>query len=159
MLFDCYQSGNGNFSNTDRLPTTTATSGVLAKSNTAEVAQRLYSGILGSPSTKMFPAMLTNGLRVELDLNSARKALQLWSGAGVCLDTGLAPMEAEESCFFGIQSCSGAGGAGAPLTQLDLYTEKDSIAVIFQLSEIWENHIEMLFTPKDVAEFCSSKIS
>ena len=126
MLFDCYQSGNGNFSNANRLETTTATSGVLAKSNTAEVAQRLYSGILGSPSTKMFPAMLTNGLRVELDLNSARKALQLWSGAGVCLDTGLAPMEAEESCFFGIQSCSGAGGAGAPLTQLDLYTEKNA---------------------------------
>src|SRR6056300_695116 len=56
--------------------------------NTCEVAFRLYSGILGAPSEKMFPVMLTSGLRVEIDLNRADKSLQLWTLNGVANDDG-----------------------------------------------------------------------
>jgi hypothetical protein len=88
--------------------------------NECEVAFRIYSGILGSPSSKMYPAFLTKGLRVEIDLNSAEKALELWCGDGICTDNGLIDPEIDGSCLFGI------GGVPAPNTTLDyvdLYCE------------------------------------
>lgn len=91
--------------------------------NICEVAVQLYSGVLGALSQKMFPAgILTKGLRVEIDLNSAQKSLELWSGAGVCNNDGTLATDVIESCRFGIQSA--AGGAGA-ITSVDLYMEKN----------------------------------
>ena len=93
------------------------------KPNTCEVAVQLYSGVLGALSQKMMPAgLLTKGLRVEIDLNSAKKSLELWSGAGVCNDDGSLASDVIESHRFGIQSV--VGGAGA-VTSIDLYTEKN----------------------------------
>ena len=93
--------------------------------NTCEVAFRLYSGILGAPSEKMFPIMLTSGLRVEIDLNRADKALQLWSLEGVANDdgtlitsTGRASLD---SCRFGVATA--APNTANPLTSVTLYTE------------------------------------
>ena len=43
--------------------------------------------------------------------------------------------------------------------QLDLYTGIDSIAVVFRLNEILKDHVEVLYTQKDVMEFYSSKVS
>ncbi len=91
--------------------------------NTCEVAVQLYSGVLGALSQKMMPAgLLTKGLRVEIDLNSAKKSLELWSGAGVCNDDGSLASDVIESHRFGIQDA--VGGAGA-VTSIDLYTEKN----------------------------------
>ena len=102
-------------------PSYTATSSYTANPNECEVAFRIYSGILGSPSTKMYPAFLTKGLRVEIDLNSAEKALELWTGEGICEDTGAVSTEVEGSCLFGIGSPTPT--TAAPLTSVVLYTE------------------------------------
>lgn len=103
----------------------TFTTNPLSTPNTMEVAVPLYSGVLGRLSQKMFPAgLLTQGLRMELDLNSAAKALNLWAGDGICVEaTGVPTPAVEGSCRFGIQSA--VGGAGA-LTSIDLYTEKNA---------------------------------
>ena len=93
--------------------------------NTCEVAFRLYSGILGSPSEKMFPIMLTSGLRVEIDLNRADKALQLWSLNGVANDDGSlitnTGRASNDSCRFGIATAT--PNASTALTSVTLYTE------------------------------------
>ena len=93
--------------------------------NTMEVAVPLYSGVLGKLSQKMFPAgLLTQGLRMELDLNSAQKALNMWAGDGICQTAnGNISPNVVGSCRFGIQNA--VGGAGA-LTAIDLYTEKNA---------------------------------
>ena len=97
-------------------------------SNTCEVAQRLYSGVIGELSSKMFPAMLTNGLRMEIDLNDAKRSLQLWSGDGICeATTGAPSSDIEGSCRFGIiRADNSTGAAGAPLEWVDLYMEKNA---------------------------------
>lgn len=93
--------------------------------NTCEVAFRLYSGILGAPSEKMFPIMLTSGLRVEIDLNRADKALQVWSLEGICNDDGTliesAGKAVIDSCRFGVATALPI--TAAPLTSVNLYTE------------------------------------
>ena len=100
------------------------TAATTASPNTCEVAFPLYSGVIGSLAKKMLPAgLLTKGLRIELDTNSALKCLQLWSGDGVCADDGSVDPTVEESCRFGIV---GAGGGAGALTHLDLYTEKNA---------------------------------
>jgi hypothetical protein len=123
MFFNSYQTGGGATQNaTSFMDGLNATDGYWngTESNEVEVAMRLYSGILGEPNNKMFPAMLTDGLRVEMDLASAGKAFQLWSGAGVCSDAGEVLPDTPESCRFGIINCS--QGAGQTL-DLKLYTE------------------------------------
>jgi hypothetical protein len=93
--------------------------------NTCEVAFRLYSGILGAPSEKMFPIMLTSGLRVEIDLNRADKALQVWSLEGICNDNGTlienTGKAANDSTRFGVATAT--PNSSAPLTSVTLYTE------------------------------------
>jgi len=93
--------------------------------NTCEVAFRLYSGILGSPSEKMFPIMLTSGLRVEIDLNRADKSLQVWSLEGICNDDGTlittTGKAALDSCRFGIATAT--PNTTAAVTSVTLYTE------------------------------------
>lgn len=88
--------------------------------NECEVAFRIYSGILGNPSTKMYPAFLTKGLRVEIDLNSAEKALELWTGAGILEDDGTLADDIDGSCRFGISASTGGGGT---LTGVELLVE------------------------------------
>jgi len=104
--------------------TFTADTSVVSDANTCEVAMRLYSGILGEPSTKMFPAMLTNGLRMELDLNTAGKALEVWCGDGICNDDGDVISDLTGSCRFGIRNASSTDAT--PITYVDLYCEKNA---------------------------------
>ena len=68
------------------------------------VAFRLYSGVLGQLSTKMFPSFIVGGLRVEIDLNSASKALGVWTAEGITADDGSidTTIGAGDSCRFGI---------------------------------------------------------
>ena len=96
-----------------------------ADPNICEVAVRLYSGVLGAPSDKMFPVMLTGGLRVEIDLNSADKALQLWTAEGICNDDGTiaTDLSPNDSCRFGIASATPA--TANPVTEITLYCEKN----------------------------------
>ena len=115
LFYNSYQSGNAVFNNTGRM--NGATDGKIPKSNEVEVAMRLYSGILGEPNTKMFPAMLTDGLRVEMDIANAQKCLRAWSCAGVMADDGIAKTtNGVESCRFGILEATGGGGANTPIT-------------------------------------------
>jgi hypothetical protein len=121
MFYNSYITGNVAPTNADFM--NGANDGAIPKSNEVEVAMRLYSGILGEPNTKMFPAMLTDGLRVEVDLANAQKCLRAWSCAGVMAENGLAKVpNGVESCRFGILDATGGGGAGTPIT-LELQTE------------------------------------
>jgi hypothetical protein len=100
------------------------TANVCSDPNTCEVAVPLYSGVLGNLSKKLFPAgLLTKGLRMELDTNAAEKALNLWSGDGICETNGDVATDVVDSCRFGIVGA--AGGAGA-VTHVDLYCEKNA---------------------------------
>jgi hypothetical protein len=113
LFYDAYQtSATVDTTNAGRM--NGVANGVIGNSNEVEVAMRLYSGILGEPNNKMFPAMLTDGLRVELDLNSAEKAFECWSFAGVCNDDGTPMAGKTESCRFGIVEAD-LGGGGNPI--------------------------------------------
>ena len=95
------------------------TANVCSDPNTFEVAVPLYSCVLGNLSKKLFPAgLLTKGLRMELDTNAAEKALNLWSGDGICETNGDVATDVVDSCRFGIVGA--ACGAGA-VTHVDLY--------------------------------------
>jgi hypothetical protein len=109
-------------SNDDYFATATPT----ANPNTIEVALHLYSGILGAMSNKMFPVMLTDGLRVEIDLASSSQALELWTAEGmVKVDGNLDPfLGSGDSCRFGIIAPTPTNAT--PLTSVDLYTEKNA---------------------------------
>jgi hypothetical protein len=127
MFYNSYQTGDDIFTNTDVM--NGATGGAIPKSNEVEVAMRLYSGILGEPNNKMFPAMLTDGLRIEADLASAGECLRNWSSAGVATagtnaTGGNVIAGATESCRFGILEATG-GGAGNPI-KLELQTERNA---------------------------------
>tara|TARA_R110000823_G_scaffold2286_6_gene9378 strand:+ start:6572 stop:8479 length:1908 start_codon:yes stop_codon:yes gene_type:complete len=135
MMYNSYQTGNSaTYTNAGRLLGNPPTGGAianfdgLADSNKCEVATQLYSGLLGRLSTKLTPAMLVNGLRLELTLSEAKRALNLWAGDGIVMETGVATHDSiEGSSFFGIQSCNNAAAApAAALEFLDLYTEKNA---------------------------------
>lgn len=118
QLFDSYETG-------PELRYTSAGKGITA-TNTCEVAMRLYSGVLGQLNSKMYPAMLNQGLRVEIDLNNAGKCLELWSGAGICEDDGSLASDLVESCRFGILFADNATSTGTdPVEFIDLYIEKN----------------------------------
>jgi len=125
MFFNSYQTAHTTQNATSFMTGLNTTNGFWegTESNEVEVAMRLYSGILGEPNNKMFPAMLTDGLRVELDLNSAQKAFECWSSAGVCKDDGEVIPNVMESCRFGIVNAT--AGAGNTL-DIKLYTEKNA---------------------------------
>lgn len=59
-----------------------------ADPNTIEVSLHLYSGVLGALSQKVFPAMLTDGLRIEIDTCEPSKCLELWTAQGFTADDG-----------------------------------------------------------------------
>ena len=94
--------------------------------NTIEVALHLYSGILGALSNKMFPVVLTNGLRIEVDLARAEQALELWTAEGMVKTDGqLDPfLGSGDSCRFGIIRPTPT--TPNPLTAVELYTEKNA---------------------------------
>ena len=100
---------------------------ILANPNTIEVCLPLSSGILGTMSSRMFPAVLTQGLKVEIDTNGATKCLQLWSEAGFggqewskdgagAADAVYVPTKHN----FAIQSVVG-GGVGVAMTAIKLF--------------------------------------
>ena len=104
----------------------------LANPNTIEVCLPLSSGILGTMSKRMFPAVLTQGLKVEIDTNGARKCLQLWSEAGFggqeWSGTGVSPAQVANAVYapskhnFAIQSIVG-GGVGVAMTSVKLFAD------------------------------------
>ena len=124
MFMNSYQTGSTAFANAGYM-NNVAGNGVIPASNEVEVAFRLYSGILGEPNNKMFPAMLTQGLRVEMDLANANKCFKTWSNAGVADADGNPIAGLTESCRFGIDSSTGGGGAGNPIN-LFLQMEKNA---------------------------------
>ncbi len=89
------------------------------------VALRLYSGVLGSLSSKMFPSFIVGGLRVEIDFATAAECLSLWTAEGICDDTGnpLSTLGDGDSCRFGIIKPEPMNAA--PLTEVYLYCEKN----------------------------------
>ncbi len=102
---------------------------ILANPNTIEVVLPLASGILGTMSKRMFPAALTQGLKVEIDTNLATKALQIWSEAGFAgqewsIDgAGLAnAVYVPAKTNFAIQSIVG-GGVGAAMTGIRVFAD------------------------------------
>jgi len=98
-----------------------------ADPNTVEVAIHLYSGILGALSNKMFPAIICNGLRIEVDTNIPEKCLEAWTLEG-CVDNDgeIFPSDfgAGDSCRFGIIEPTPL--SATPLTSIKLYTEKQA---------------------------------
>jgi hypothetical protein len=93
--------------------------------NTIEVALHLWSGVIGGLSNKVFPALLLNGLRIEIDTAVPAKALNVWTAEGLVTDAGeinpdLGP---GDSCRFGV--VVGSTTAGTPVTYVDLYSEKN----------------------------------
>ena len=104
----------------------TATTTPTADPNTIEVALHLYSGILGAMSNKMFPVMLTDGLRVEIDLASSSQALELWTAEGMVKQDGYIDpfLGSGDSCRFGIIRPTPTDDN--PLTSVELYTEKNA---------------------------------
>tara|TARA_R110002049_G_scaffold87992_2_gene222596 strand:- start:393 stop:2267 length:1875 start_codon:yes stop_codon:yes gene_type:complete len=102
---------------------------ILANPNTIEVVLPLSSGIIGTMSKRMFPAALTQGLKIEIDTNLATKALQIWSEAGFAGQewskdgAGLADaVYVPKKTNFAIQSIVG-GGVGAPMTGIRVYAD------------------------------------
>lgn len=92
--------------------------------NTIEVCLHLYSGIIGAMNDKMFPAILCNGLRVEIDTNTSKKVLELWTAEGMVEDDGSTFGGGDgRSCRFGITEATPT--TANPLTQIKLYCEKN----------------------------------
>ena len=91
-----------------------------ATPNSCEVAMKLESGILGS--TKMYPAMLSQGLKIEIETNNAAKCLQLWSGAGVVTNGGEVDTRLAGSCRFGIASALPVGAVALTSVVLNVST-------------------------------------
>ena len=102
------------------------TTSVGADPNTIEVALHLYSGILGSLSNKMFPAIICDGLRIEIQTNTAEKCLEIWTAEGIVSDVGEvdSTIGDGDSSRFGIISPTPT--TANPLTSVTLYTEKQA---------------------------------
>jgi len=118
QLFKTYATGGD--------ATYTSTTDYTADGVECVVAFRLYSGVLGQLSSKMFPSFIVGGLRVEIDLNSAAKALGVWTAEGITADDGSidTTIGAGDSCRFGIVQPTPT--TANPLTSVDLYCEKNA---------------------------------
>jgi len=114
QLSECYKTGP--FAYSVDASTTRATNED-ATPNTCECALKLsLSGVLGG--SRMFANGIVGGTRLELDLNSAGKALELWSGDGIVDDTGAYIPTLPGSCRFGIASA--LPNAANPVTTIVL---------------------------------------
>lgn len=96
-----------------------------ADPNTIEVSLHLYSGVLGALSQKVYPAMITDGLRIEIDTCRAQKCLELWSAEGLTADDGgvLTSEIAKDSKRFCV--IKGSVTTANPVTYIDLHCEKN----------------------------------
>jgi len=93
----------------------------LCCNNTLDICLPLSSGILGGH--KIFPAALTQGLKVEIDTNAAKKILKNWSNQGLSNHAaGVVP----SSTHFGIKTKTG-GTVGVPLTELKLFADNPTV--------------------------------
>ena len=101
---------------------------ILANPNTIEVVLPLSSGILGTMSKRMFPAALTQGLKVEIDTNIATKALQIWSEAGFAGQEWSSAAGVANAVYvpaktnFAVESVVG-GAVGVAMTQIKLFAD------------------------------------
>lgn len=101
---------------------------ILANPNVIEVVLPLSSGILGTMSKRMFPAALTQGLKVEIDTNIAAKSLQIWSEAGFAgqewsVTGGVADaVYVPAKTNFAVQSIVG-GAVGVAMTGIKLFAD------------------------------------
>ena len=105
---------------------------ILANPNTIEVVLPLSSGLLGTMSKRMFAAALTQGCKIEIDTNGAKKALQIWDNAGFAgqewAGTGVSPAQIATAVYaptpknFAVESIVG-GGALAAMTAIKLYAD------------------------------------
>lgn len=113
--------------NTSNDPNSVAGQPYLTCENTIEVCLPLSSGVLGG--NKIFPSALTQGLKIEIDTNDAKKALEVWDLAGLGVEPGIAVgsnVGSASQYHFGIEAKVGgvfAQGAGTPLTRVDLFSD------------------------------------
>jgi len=93
--------------------------------NTIEVSLDLYSGVLGALSQKVFPAMLTDGLRIEIDTCEPSKCLELWTAQGFTADDGgvLTSEIAKDSKRFCVVGANTT--IPDPVTYIDLLVERN----------------------------------
>lgn len=91
---------------------------LLCCENEIDVCLPLSSGVLGG--SKMFPCALTQGLKIEIDTNSAAKCLELWNREGL----ENRALGANNANHFGIVAVGG-GAVGNPLTSVDLYADTE----------------------------------
>tara|TARA_R110000803_G_scaffold115427_2_gene183924 strand:- start:8718 stop:10505 length:1788 start_codon:yes stop_codon:yes gene_type:complete len=96
-----------------------------ADPNTIEVSLHLYSGVIGSLSQKVYPAMITDGLRIEIDTCRPQKCLELWTAQGFTADDGgiVTSEIAKDSARFCI--IQGDVSTATPVTYIDLHCEKN----------------------------------
>ena len=128
------QLGNG-YAPTQAVSTSPELDGttILANPNTIEVCLPLSSGLLGTMSSRMTPAALFQGLKVEIDTNLATKCLQLWSEAGFggqewSSTGGVADaVYVAKKTNFAVQSIVG-GGVGVAMTAIKLFANSLSPA-------------------------------
>ena len=96
-----------------------------ADPNTIEVSLHLYSGVIGALSQKVYPAMITDGLRIEIDTCRPQKCLELWTAQGFTADDGgiVTSEIAKDSARFCI--IQGDVSTATPVTYIDLHCEKN----------------------------------
>jgi len=103
-------------------PLSVAGQPLLCCNNTIDICLPLSSGVLGGH--KIFPAALTQGLKVEIDTNAAKKVLKLWNKQGLSNGNTGALNSGESPYHFGIKEHTGGTFAGLiPLTAISLYAD------------------------------------
>ena len=104
-------------------PLSVAGQPLLCCNNTLDICLPLSSGVLGGH--KIFPAALTQGLKVEIDTNQAKKILEVWNKQGLSNGNSGAVDSANDSRHFGIIAHTGGtfGAPAIPLTQVKLYAD------------------------------------
>lgn len=124
QLFNGYSRASQFNSGTDtRDPNSVAGQPLLTNANTIEVCLPLSSGVLGG--NKIFPSALTQGLKVEIDTNNAKKVLELWDKAGLGVNDNIvvgANTGTNSQFHFGIKTKVG-GGVGGALQSVNLFTD------------------------------------
>ena len=104
--------------------TYTATASPTSDPNVVQICLHLYSGIIGQLSQKMFPIVLTDGLRIEVDTANPNQALEPWTGEGIVYDNGEISTTLAESSRFCIDAAT--PNAAAPLTSIELNCERNA---------------------------------
>jgi len=93
--------------------------------NTVEVSLHLYSGVLGALSDKVYPAMITDGLRIEIDTCVPQKCLELWTAQGLVADDGGVVTSEIAKDSKRVCIIQGSVTTANPVTYVDLHVEKN----------------------------------